>query len=69
MAQRRADRRHYGKSQRAFRQREHPSRRDCNTGGNFPGVMERRGVLHDKAAFRNGCFADSRAGAHLRYVL
>lgn len=42
MAQRRANRRHHGKSQWAFRQREHPSRRDCNTGGNFPGVMERR---------------------------
>ena len=32
----------------------------CRTGGDYPGGMERRGVLPDTAAFRNGDIADCR---------
>ena len=43
----------------------YPSRRDCGTGGDYPGGVERRGIFPHPPAFRNGDLADCRAGADL----
>ncbi len=37
--------------------------------GTTPAAWNAGGVLPHKAAFRNGCFADCRHGAHLCHVL